>query len=379
MSLKNANLNLKKCKLCQKESSEISEKLGVCKDCILNDHKEAMTIINKNRLNFRKKFSLTLAPPRTKGGIICGDCVNNCKLGINEIGFCNLVKNENGNLIRLAGDEEKGLFSFYYDPLPTNCVAEPFCPGCTSNGYPHYSYVNGPEIGYNNLAVFYQACTFDCLSCQNYQYREGIHISKPSSPEVLINAINPKTSCICFFGGDPAAQIRHSNKVGHLALEKAFEEKRIIRLCWETNGSAKPELMIESSSLALFSGGSIKIDVKTFDNKLNQALCGTSNKFTLHNLKEIGSYIDQRPETPLLIASTLLIPGYIDEDQVRKIAKYLVKINPTIPYSLLAFYPAFVIDDLPTTSLEHARRCYKAAEEEGLTNIWIGNSHLLRQ
>jgi pyruvate formate lyase activating enzyme len=378
MIMKASNLNLKTCYLCEKESIEISEKLGVCKDCIINNQKEAFAVINEKRMLYRKKYSLPLTPPKTKGGLNCGDCVNNCVLGVGETGFCNLVKNTKGKLVRMAGDSTKGLFSFYYDPLPTNCVAAPYCPGCTSNGYPHYSYANGPEIGYNNLAVFYQSCTFDCLFCQNFQYREGIHISKPTSPQVLVDAVKPKTSCICFFGGDPASQIRHSNKVGHLALEKAFREKRILRVCWETNGSARPSLMEDSTGIALFSGGSIKIDVKSFDDILTKALCGSSNKYTLENLKQIGSYIDQRPETPLLIASTLLVPGYIDVEQVRKIANYLVSIHPGIPYSLLAFYPTFVIDDLPTTSREHARECYNVAKEEGLMNVWIGNSHLLR-
>ena len=372
------NLQQKKCQICSKESPEISEKLGVCKECILTQHQEAMEIINKTRVKYRLKYNLTIAPPKTKKGLTCGDCVNNCRLGEGEIGFCNLVKNVNQKLVRLAGDEKNGLFSFYYDPLPTNCVASPFCPGGTSSGYPKFSYADGPEIGWNNLSVFYQACTFDCLFCQNHQYRKGVHLSSPNPPEVLDNAIRKDTSCICFFGGDPAAQIRHTNAVGLLALKRAKKEKRILRVCLETNGSAKPELMRKSTEIAMKSGGSIKIDIKTFDEELNFALCGTSNKFTYFNLKEIGRRISDRPETPLLIASTLLIPGYIDEEQVSKIANFLASIDTSIPYSLLAFYPAFAIDDLPTTSKEHAERCFKVAKKQGLENISIGNKHLLR-
>ena len=150
-----SNLHQKKCQICSKESPEISEKLGVCKECILTQNQEAMEIINKTRVKYRMKYNLTIAPPKTRKGLTCGDCVNNCRLGEGEVGFCNLVKNVNQKLVRLAGDEKNGLFSFYYDPLPTNCVAGPFCPGCTSSGYPKYSYVDGPEIGWNNLAVFY--------------------------------------------------------------------------------------------------------------------------------------------------------------------------------------------------------------------------------
>ncbi|MHA1188235.1 MAG: radical SAM protein, partial [Candidatus Heimdallarchaeota archaeon] len=154
--------------------------------------------------------------------------------------------------------------------------------------------------------------------------------------------------------GDPASQIRHSIAVGKQAIEKAKKEKRIIRVCWETNGSARPSLMKEATEIAMKTGGSIKIDFKAFDDRIVKALCGSSNKFTIQNIKNIGSIIRDRPETPLLVVSTLLVPGYVEKDQIEQISKLLVEIDPTIPYSLLAFYPAFVIDDLPTTS----KRCW---------------------
>ena len=373
------NLHDKMCFLCKKSSSTISAKLGVCKQCILTDFNEAMKIVDVNRLKFRKLYNLPVLKPSSKAGVSCGDCVNNCMLAEGEFGFCNLVTNINGRKVRIAGDNIKGgFFSFYYDPLPSNCVAGPFCPGCTSSGYPKYSYAEGPEIGWNNLSVFYQSCTYDCLFCQNYQYRKGVHLTSLSMPDVLIKALKQNTSCICFFGGDPSSQIRHSIAVGKLALEKAKKEKRILRVCWETNGSARPSLMKQAAGIALKSGGSIKIDFKAYDDCLVKALCGSSNKFTIRNIRNIGSMTRKRPETPLLVVSTLLVPGYIEKDQIEKIAKFLMEINPSIPYSLLAFYPAFVIDDLPTTSRKHAEECFAIAKEVGLENVWIGNKHLLR-
>jgi pyruvate formate lyase activating enzyme len=64
-------------------------------------------------------------------------------------------------------------------------------------------------------------------------------------------------------------------------------------------------------------------------------------------------------------------------EEVRKSAHFIAKLNPDIPYSLLAFYPCFVLNDLPTTSYAHAMRCLEAAKEAGLKNIRIGNKHLL--
>lgn len=154
----------KTCYLCKRSSSTISAKLGVCKQCILDNFKEAMKIVATNRLKYRELYQLPAFPPKSVNGISCGDCVNNCILVEDELGFCGLVTNKGGKKVRIAGDEKVGgVFSFYHDPLPMNCVAEPFCPGCTSSGYPKYSYSNGPEFGFNNLAVFHQSCTYQLI------------------------------------------------------------------------------------------------------------------------------------------------------------------------------------------------------------------------
>jgi len=93
--------------------------------------------------------------------------------------------------------------SWYYDPLPTNCVADCVCPGGTGAGYPEFAYSDGPEYGYKNLAVFYQACSFDCLFCQNWHYRDSALQESKGSAAILAAAIDDRTSCICYFSGDP--------------------------------------------------------------------------------------------------------------------------------------------------------------------------------
>jgi len=91
----------------------------------------------------------------------------------------------------MGGSPQEAAVSWYYDPLPTNCVADWVCAGGSGTGYPQWAYQPGAEHGYMNLAVFYEACTFDCLFCQNWHYREQ-------------------------------------------------NRKRILRTCWETNGSMNP-------------------------------------------------------------------------------------------------------------------------------------------
>ena len=99
----------------------------------------------------------------------------------------------------------------------------------------------------------------------------------------------------------------------------------------------------------------------------------------MENFEALSRRVRQRPVPPLLIASTLLVPGYVDEREVEGIAGFIAGLNPEIPYSLLAFYPHFYLTDLPTTSRRHALRCKAAAEQKGLKCVRIGNVHLLSE
>lgn len=321
----------------------------------------------------RKLFNLPAYPPRDGTGWRCRLCVNECRLGPGSRSYCGLRSNEGGK-IRGATATRANL-SWYYDPLPTNCVADWVCPGGTGAGYPQYAYSSGPEYGYRNLAVFYRACSFDCLFCQNWHYREMVLTESTVTAESLAEAVDGRTSCICYFGGDPSPQMTHSLRVSRLALQS--KKGRILRICWETNGSMHPALLKQAAGIALDSGGCIKVDLKAWDEGLHIALCGVSNKRTLENFQFLAEYSGKRTSPPLLVASTLLVPGYVDRKEVSHLARFIASLNPDIPYSLLAFAPQFMMRDLPTTSRRHAQECLAEAKAQGLKRVNIGNVHLL--
>ncbi|MCS7134760.1 MAG: hypothetical protein NZ889_02800 [Candidatus Pacearchaeota archaeon] len=60
--------------------------------------------------------------------------------------------------------------------------------------------------------------------------------------------------------------------------EKAIQEKRILRICSETNGLENSKKLKEFASISLDSGGGIKFDLKTFSEELSIALTGVSKK-----------------------------------------------------------------------------------------------------
>ncbi len=362
------------CRLCHTKSATISEEIGICLACIRRRPDDALTVALQAHRRSREAFGLPGEPPNAPDGLACNICVNECRIPERGLGYCGLRRNEGGKLVGVSA--EYGKLSWYHDPLPANCVGDWVCPGCSGAGYPVHAHAPGPEYGYRNLAVFFHACSFNCLFCQNWQFRRETLKPAATAAGDLVADIDDRTSCICYFGGDPAPQIPFALKTATLGREKT--QGRIFRICWETNGSMHRGFIDQMMKLSLESGGCIKFDLKAWDETLHKVLTGITNKRTIENFATAGKKIELTPLLPLLIASTLLVPGYIDDREVRTIARFVAKINPAIPYSLLAFSPQFFLSDLPVTSRVLAEGCAAAAREEGLANVRIGNTHLLR-
>ena len=188
-------------------------------------------------------------------------------------------------------------------------------------------------------------------------------------------AITEKTSCVCYFGGDPTPQIAYAVEVSRQVRRK--NPDRILRICWETNGSVHPIWLKQMVRLSLESGGCIKVDLKAWDPCLHQALCGTDNRRVLENFAALARYATLRPDPPLVVASTLLVPGYVGEEEVSQLSSFIARCNPAIPYTLLAFAPQFYMDDFPTTSQSQVEACLEATKRAGLQRVHLGNRHLV--
>ena len=365
---------MKNCSVCGKSSDVIAQTLHLCLECIRERPEQTHPHIEEAHAESRKGFGLPARPPKNTHGISCNICVNECRIPDKHIGFCGLRRNEAGKLIGVSSEE--GNLSWYHDPLPTNCVADWVCAGGSGAGYPRYAHATGPEYGYKNLAVFFQACSCNCLFCQNWHFRNEVLNPQRRNVRELAHAVEKQTSCICYFGGDPTPQLPFAIKASRLIRERS--RGKILRICWETNGTMNKALLKEIVALALESGGCIKFDLKAWNENLHRALTGVSNKRTLENFALVSEKIKERPDPPLLIGSTLLIPGYIDEAEVRNIAQFIASFDTNIPYALLGFYPHFYMSDLPLTSEAYAYRCLAEAQGAGLQRVRIGNLHLLR-
>jgi pyruvate formate lyase activating enzyme len=350
---------MQSCKICDKRSI-ISESLIACSDCVREDRSDILKEIEAHHKVSRERFLLT-SELTADAGINCHFCGNACLINEDQKGYCGLRQNKSGRLKSLGGNSDSGILNWSFDPLPTNCCADWICEGSGRRGM-------------YNLAAFYRSCSFNCMYCQNWHFKTTDHNSYPKTTAAEIAAeIDDNTYCICWYGGDPSTQMPNALMASKLALLK----KNDIRICFETNGNMNRNYLKQAVKICLKSGGTIKFDLKAYNNNLHKAICGIGNQTTLDNFKFVAESFNNKTDSPLLLACTLMVPGYIDEEEVFQIASFIASLNPDIPYSLLGFYPQFYMKDLPVTSRAQAERCEKAAKRAGLKHIHIGNKHLL--
>ena len=375
------------CEICRRGKS--ASVLRVCAECLRSGLGEEL--VKKAHRRVRERYGLPAEPPRERrergsgeegaeresggrGVVKCKICANECELREGERGYCGLRMNIGGSLRFLASPtrfshatgaetegsewgsrENAGLFYAYYDALPTNCCAAWFCPGSAQRN----------KV---NLAVFFYGCNFNCLFCQNATHKDLSRASRHTVSDFVALASRQDVYCVCFFGGSPEPQLPFAIR--------ASESIEGVRICWEWNGCGNRSLVRKAAEISLRSGGIVKFDLKAFDPHLSEALCGVPNKRAYENFEMIAREFFEGSDPPVLTATTLLVPFYVDEIEVSRIAEFIASINDEIPYSLLVFHPDFYMRDLPITPKSQVKRCYEAAKRY-LKHVNIGNKHLL--
>ncbi len=347
---------MKECVICGK--GKASATLRACVDCIRSGRETAMIYAKEAHNRIRAEYGLPTEPPKSEDGISCDLCSNECVMNEGERSYCGLKENVNGKLRSLA-PQDHALTYAYIDRLPTNCCAAWFCPGSS-------------QFGKVNVAVFFYACNFDCIFCQNASHKD-FGMVKPLSIKDFVSNVkrHENAYCVCFFGGSPEPQLPFAIR----ASETILEAKKV-RICWEWNGCGNSNLVKHAAEISRRSGGIVKFDLKAYDPNLSIALSGAPNSRAYENFELIAEEFFESSAPPVLTATTLLVPFYVDEKEVENIASFIASINPDIPYSLLVFHPDFYMRDMPVTPREQVQSCYDAAKSH-LKNVNVGNKQLL--
>jgi len=171
----------------------------------------------------------------------------------------------------------------------------------------------------------------------------------------------PARNIIAFTGGDLACQ-------PEFYAEATREIKTLHRNLWvlfETNGYG-----LTPENLDIFRDAGIDsfwLDIKAYHDEVHKRLTGCHNDWILRLPEEI-----KRRDFILEVLS-LYIPGWVEEDQIEHIARLIASVDPKIPFTILAFFPEYLLRDVLSPNLSQMLSAYEACIKAGLKQVRLGN------
>jgi len=110
------------------------------------------------------------------------------------------------------------------------------------------------------------------------------------------------------------------------------------------------------------------VDLKFFSDDSYRKYSGARLEPILKNIKrvfEAGKWLE---------LTTLLVPKYIDREQLENISKWISEELATwVPWHISRFFPYYKAMDLPVTPVEEMIKAYEIGKSAGLEYIYLGN------
>jgi len=184
---------------------------------------------------------------------------------------------------------------------------------------------------------------------------------EPNQIVLSPQGLGPARNIIAFTGGDLGCKPDFYVK----CAEKIKEEDLPLWILFETNGYG---LTPKNLDILKEAGvDSFWLDIKAYYPDVHKKLTGVSNEWILKLPEEILK------RDFVLEVLSLYIPGWVEEDQIRKIAEIISKVDKKIPFTILAFFPEYKMRDVPPPNLKQMLNAYYEVKEVGLENVRLGN------
>jgi len=207
-------------------------------------------------------------------------------------------------------------------------------------------------------------CDFHCGYCQNWvtsqAIRDAAAVSQPQfcTPRRLIElAVEQHVPVIVSTYNEPLITADWAVEIFKLARQAG------IRCGFISNGNATPEVLeFIRPYVDLY-----KVDLKGFDDRNYRKLGGVLGNVleTIERLKAMDFWVE---------IVTLIVPGFNDgDDELRKIADFLARVSPDLPWHVTAFHPDYKMTDPPRTPRETLIRAYEFGKAAGLRFVYAGN------
>ncbi len=276
-----------------------------------------------------------------RGFVRCFACGHCCPIPDGQVGVCKVRYNEGGKLY-----------------VPWGYVGGVQCDPIEKKPFFH-AYPGALAYSFGMLG-----CDLHCSYCQNWVTSQAIRDPSAVSPplaatprELVEDALRQRGRVIVSTYNEPLITSEWAVAV--------FKEARDAGLVtgFVSNGNGTPQVLEYLRPwIDLY-----KVDLKSFDDRHYRQLGGRIQPIleTIRRLHAMGFWVE---------IVTLIIPGFNDsDDELRRLAEFLVSVSPDIPWHVTAFHKDYKMTDPDDTSPETLLRAAGIGKAAGLRFIYAGN------
>jgi len=271
----------------------------------------------------------------------CNLCARRCTIADGGTGFCRVRKNEGGKL-----------YSLVYAKAISACV-DPIGKKPLSHFHPGALVMSIATIG----------CNFRCKFCDNWIISQEKDIKgRDFPPEEVVKATrNNGCQGISYTYTEPTIFFEYAYDTAKLAKQVGFFNTFV------TNGYMTPEAVrtiapyLDAATVD-FKGGGDPEFYKTFS--------------AVPSVEPIYESLKEMKRNNIHIEITnLIVPKIGDSiEKIRQLAAWIRdNLGEDTPFHLLRFHPDYELTNIPSTHVSTMEEAYKAAKEEGLNYVYLGN------
>ena len=272
----------------------------------------------------------------------CLLCSHNCLIKEGSRGICGVRENQRGTLVSLVYGK---VIARHADPIEKKPLFH-FLPGSRS---------------YSIATV---GCNFKCLFCQNADISQ-----MPTDDNQIIGEDMPPKGIVDDALASRSASISYTYTEPTIYFELALDTARLavsngVRNVFVSNG-----YMTEDCLKEIYPDlHGANVDLKSYNDRFYKELCGAKLApvlNTLETMKKMEIWLE---------VTTLLVPGQNDSrGELQDLAKFLVDLDPNIPWHISRFHPTYRLTDIRPTPPESIHMAKDIGYEAGLKYVYTGN------
>jgi pyruvate-formate lyase-activating enzyme len=201
-----------------------------------------------------------------------------------------------------------------------------------------------------------------CGSCVIYAKKSAScpDVLDPEKITLSPQGFGPARNIVAFTGGDLTCSPEFYSESAAL-----IKDNTKLWVLIETNGYGLTPQNLDALQAA--GVDAFWLDIKAFDPKSHKWLTGCDNDRIL----KLPAEMIKRGF--VLEVLSLYIPGLVETDDLDNIACLLARIDPHIPFTILAFFPEYRMKNYRSPTVKQMVDAYQKSKAAGLKNIRLGN------